>query len=146
MSRRSRRGRTDIHGMVLVNKASGPTSFRVMRAVQRQLEVGKAGHGGTLDPMASGLLIVLLGEATKLTPWIHGRDKSYRALIRFGTATDTLDAEGAVVERKEVPNALLEAELGAATLVTFDYFTSENPRVGSSGDFHRHSFSFIFSP
>ena len=100
--------------MVLVHKAAGPTSFRVMRAVQRQLEVSKAGHGGTLDPMASGLLIVLLGEATKLTPWIHGRDKSYRALIRFGASTNTLDAEGEVVERMEVPSALLEAELGEA--------------------------------
>ena len=109
MSRKRRPSR--VHGMALIHKPRGPTSFRVMRTLQRQIDAAKAGHGGTLDPMASGLLIVLLGEATKLTPWVQGRDKRYRATVRFGRSTDTLDAEGSTVESAPVPKGLIQDSL-----------------------------------
>lgn len=103
-----------LHGIALIDKPSGPTSFGVMRGVERTLGAHKAGHGGTLDPLASGLLLVLLGEATKLTPWIQGRDKRYRATIQFGVGTDTLDADGAVVSESPVPSGLLSQALRGA--------------------------------
>ena len=109
MSPKRRAG--DVHGIALIHKPAGPTSFRVMRQVQRLVGAGKAGHGGTLDPMASGLLLVLLGEATKLTPWIHGRDTRYRASVAFGRSTDTLDATGQTTQEAFVPDDLLTAEL-----------------------------------
>ncbi|MGB0589544.1 MAG: tRNA pseudouridine(55) synthase TruB [Myxococcota bacterium] len=120
MSRR-RRGQHSpgpVHGIALLHKPSGPTSFTVMRQAERSLGAHKSGHGGTLDPMASGLLLVLLGEGTKLTPWVQGRDKRYRAEVTFGRATDTLDAEGAMTEEADVPDGLLEARL-ADVLPTF---------------------------
>ena len=124
MSPRKRRGRSDIHGILLLDKPSGPTSFGVMRRLQRTLDVSKAGHGGTLDPMASGLLIMLVGEATKLTPWIQGKDKRYVARISFGSATDTLDAEGSVLKRADVPPGFLEGALAGA----LERFVGERPQ------------------
>jgi tRNA pseudouridine55 synthase len=109
--RRGKHSPGPVHGLALLHKPSGPTSFTVMRAVQRTLGAHKSGHGGTLDPMASGLLLVLLGEATKLTPWVQGRDKQYLATIRFGTSTDTLDAEGAITDEAPVPSGLIEQRL-----------------------------------
>jgi tRNA pseudouridine55 synthase len=103
-----------VHGLALIDKPSGPTSFTVMRNVERTVGAEKAGHGGTLDPLASGLLIVLLGEATKLTPWVQGRDKRYTATIRFGIGTDTLDADGTIVAEAPVPRALLAQTLPGA--------------------------------
>ena len=110
---RRRRGAGPIHGMVLIDKPLGPTSFKVARHVQRTLDAGKVGHGGTLDPLASGLLIVLLGEATKLTPWVQGRDKRYVATVAFGRSTDTLDRGGQTVEEAPVPAGLVTDKLEA---------------------------------
>ena len=101
MGRRRRRGGP--HGILWVDKPTGPTSHRVVRDVEHRLGAARAGHAGTLDPMASGLLVVLLGEATKLSPWIVGHDKVYRATIRLGIETDTLDADGVAVASAPVP-------------------------------------------
>ncbi|MDP6945500.1 MAG: tRNA pseudouridine(55) synthase TruB, partial [Myxococcota bacterium] len=79
--------------------------------MERVVGARRAGHGGTLDPAASGLLVVLLGEATKLTPWIQGRDKRYTATVRFGRGTDTLDALGETVAEAQVPEGLLAESL-----------------------------------
>ena len=103
-----------VHGIALVHKSGGPTSFSVTRHAQRALGAHKSGHGGTLDPMASGLLLVLLGEGTKLTPWVQGRDKRYRATVQFGRSTDTLDAQGETVSEAPVPEGLLEGALDSA--------------------------------
>jgi tRNA pseudouridine55 synthase len=90
-------------GLLLADKGSGVTSFQVVAHLRRTLRVPKVGHGGTLDPMATGLLPILLGDATKLTAYLQGQDKEYLATVRLGVATDTLDATGAVTVERPVP-------------------------------------------
>jgi len=97
---RARRRATD--GVVLIDKPPGITSHSVVRAVRRLFEAGKAGHTGTLDPLATGLLPVCLGEATKFSHFLLEAEKTYRASIRLGITTTTGDLEGSVVERKLV--------------------------------------------
>lgn len=86
-----------LHGILVIDKPKGPTSHDVVQRVRRRLGVRKAGHTGTLDPMATGVLPVVLGEATKLVPLLVEGDKTYEAEVTFGAETDTLDAEGRVV-------------------------------------------------
>lgn len=102
-----------IDGAIVIDKPTGPTSFGVMRQVERRLGAPKAGHAGTLDPMASGVLLVLLGEGTKLSSLLMEHDKVYEATIALGRATDTLDAQGQVVAEAPVPE-LDEAVVRAA--------------------------------
>jgi len=99
-----------VHGLVRIDKPGGPTSHTVMREVQRALGAGRSGHAGTLDPMATGLLVVLLGEGTKLSRWVMGCDKTYLARITLGSETDTLDAQGEVVAEAPVPDDALDVE------------------------------------
>ena len=82
--------------VLIVDKPVGPTSFAVVRQVRHAAGVRRVGHGGTLDPLASGVLPVCLGEATKLAPFLLGADKEYDVTIRLGVETDTDDAEGAM--------------------------------------------------
>ncbi|MFN0117732.1 MAG: tRNA pseudouridine(55) synthase TruB [Elusimicrobiota bacterium] len=93
----------ETHGYLLVNKPSGPTSYDIIRWVKRNLKDVKIGHCGTLDPMASGLLILLFGRFTKKQSDIMGRDKVYRFTIRSGIKTDTGDMTGKIIEEKAVP-------------------------------------------
>ncbi|MGZ8348628.1 MAG: tRNA pseudouridine(55) synthase TruB [Allosphingosinicella sp.] len=91
-----------MHGWLIIDKPVGPGSTRIVAAVKRALREGayakvKVGHGGTLDPLASGVLPIALGEATKLSGRMLDADKTYEFTIRFGEETDTLDAEGVVV-------------------------------------------------
>lgn len=99
-----------VHGALVLDKARGPTSFKALKGVCRALGVRTAGHAGTLDPMASGVLVVLLGEAMKLSALVMDHDKEYEAEITFGVGTDTLDAEGAVVAQVEVPAGVVTRE------------------------------------
>lgn len=92
-------------GVLVVDKPAGPTSFDVVKRVQRAVGADKAGHAGTLDPAATGVLAVCLGEAVKLQQWLADGDKAYDATVAFGAATSTEDAEGEVVERGD-PSAL----------------------------------------
>jgi tRNA pseudouridine55 synthase len=94
----------DVSGFLLLDKRPGQTSFEALGAVKRALGTGKVGHTGTLDKFASGLLIVLAGRATRLSPWISHCGKTYLAAILFGAETDTLDPEGAVVARGPLPS------------------------------------------
>lgn len=91
-------------GLVLLNKPAGITSFQALGAVKRLLGSRQAGHTGTLDRFATGVLAVLTGGLTRLGPLFEALDKSYRATITFGRSTDTLDPEGAVVAEAEVPS------------------------------------------
>ena len=91
-------------GCVLLHKQPGFTSFESLYAVKRAFKGAKAGHAGTLDKFASGLLIALVGRAVKLTPWFSGCGKEYRGIIRFGVETDTLDPEGSPVAQAAVPS------------------------------------------
>ncbi|MDX6522514.1 MAG: tRNA pseudouridine55 synthase [Gaiellales bacterium] len=84
-----------VTGLVLVDKPAGPTSFAVIRRL-RPLLGGKVGHAGTLDPFATGLLLVLAGKATRLATYLSGLDKSYRAEVQFGAVSSTLDPEGEI--------------------------------------------------
>jgi len=85
-----------VNGVVVVDKPGGITSFDVVARVRRALGERRVGHTGTLDPMATGVLPVCIGEATKLVPFLMGGDKEYEAEGRLGVITDTLDATGAV--------------------------------------------------
>ena len=91
------------HGVLVVDKPQGPTSHDIVQRVRKALKTRAVGHCGTLDPMATGVLVVAVGEATKLVPYLTSEDKAYAATIRLGVATDTLDAEGAVVETRDLP-------------------------------------------
>jgi tRNA pseudouridine55 synthase len=102
-------------GVLVIDKPKGPTSFDVVRQVRGLLKVKKVGHTGTLDPMATGVLPLCLGEATKVAGFITEGDKAYDAVVRLGAETDTQDAEGKVVAEAPVPPltaALLEEVLG----------------------------------
>jgi tRNA pseudouridine55 synthase len=90
-------------GLLLADKGPGVTSFQVVAHLRRVLRVPKVGHGGTLDPMATGVLPILLGSATRLTPYVQGQDKEYVTTVRLGVTTDTLDATGRVTAERPVP-------------------------------------------
>jgi tRNA pseudouridine55 synthase len=101
-------------GVLVIDKPNGPTSFDVVRQVRSLLKLKKVGHTGTLDPMATGVLPLCLGEATKVAGFITEGDKAYDATVRLGAETDTQDAQGQVTARAPVPPltpALLEAAL-----------------------------------
>jgi tRNA pseudouridine55 synthase len=102
-----------IEGLLVADKGTGVTSFQVVAQVRRLLRVPKVGHGGTLDPLATGVLPLLLGEATKLQPYLQAEDKEYVATVRLGVETDTLDVTGRVTAERPVP-ALDAADLLAA--------------------------------
>ena len=101
----------------MVDKPAGPTSFEVVKRVQRALGAQKAGHAGTLDPAATGVLAVCVDDAVKLQQWLADGDKAYDATIAFGAATSTEDAEGEVVARGDP--AALTAEAVKAALPRF---------------------------
>ena len=92
---RSRKGRP-IHGWIALDKPAGMSSARAVARVRRITGAAKAGHGGTLDPLATGVLPIALGEATKTAGWAMAGDKTYRFTLRWGESRDTGDAEGAV--------------------------------------------------
>ncbi|MFL5347076.1 MAG: tRNA pseudouridine(55) synthase TruB [Hyalangium sp.] len=101
-------------GVLVIDKPSGPTSFDVVRQVRALLKVKKAGHTGTLDPMATGVLPICLGEGTKVAGLITEGDKAYEATVHLGVETDTQDAQGKVTAEAPVPPltvALLEQAL-----------------------------------
>ena len=83
-------------GILRVDKPRGVTSFDMVAQVRRAVGERSVGHAGTLDPMATGLLVVLVGEATKLSPYLTADDKRYLATVSFGATTDSLDADGVV--------------------------------------------------
>lgn len=95
-------------GMLVVDKPSGPTSHDVVSRVRRALGTRSVGHAGTLDPMASGVLLVMVGECTKLARFLTLEDKSYEARVRLGVGTDTLDALGQQTACMEPDVDLLE--------------------------------------
>jgi tRNA pseudouridine55 synthase len=92
-----------LDGLLLADKGPAVTSFQVVAHLRRVLRVAKVGHGGTLDPMATGLLPILLGPATKLTAYLQGQDKEYLATFHLGVETDTLDATGVVTRQRPIP-------------------------------------------
>lgn len=120
----------EVDGVLVVDKPAGPTSFEVVARVRRLLGARKAGHTGTLDPMATGVLAVCVGEAVKLQQWLAEGDKAYVATVAFGAATDTEDAQGEVLERGD-PSGL-SAERVAAALPRFLGEISQVPPMYSA--------------
>ena len=94
---RKRQGRS-VHGWLVIDKARGVTSTQAVTRIRRLLDPQKVGHGGTLDPLATGVLPIALGEATKIVPYVMDWCKTYRFTVRWGQATDTDDADGQVIE------------------------------------------------
>ncbi len=109
VGRRKRRGRA-VHGIVLLDKPAGMTSNAALQAVKRLYDAQKAGHTGSLDPLATGLLPICLGEATKVSAFLLDADKHYRFTVRLGERTDSGDADGEIVERRE-PGAVDRSSL-----------------------------------
>ena len=101
MSRQRRRRVRNISGIVVLDKANGLSSNAALQEVKRLYEANKAGHAGSLDPLATGVLPVCLGEATKVSQFLLDSDKRYRTRIKLGIRTDTGDSEGAIIERNE---------------------------------------------
>jgi tRNA pseudouridine55 synthase len=106
-----------MNGILLINKVSGMTSNAVIQKIKRILKVKKIGHAGTLDPLATGLLVVLINEATKLSNYLLNQDKEYLGEIVLGLATDTEDATGEIIAKQTVtkiadPDAALRALVG----------------------------------
>jgi tRNA pseudouridine55 synthase len=112
-----------VHGWLVLDKPMGLTSTQAVGAAKRLFEAQKAGHAGTLDPLATGILPIALGEATKTVPFAVDGEKAYRFTVRFGAETDTDDSEGSVVETSEArpSRAAIEAVL--------DDFTGEISQV-----------------
>lgn len=99
-----------------MDKEPGPTSHDVVAMARRSLGLRRVGHTGTLDPFASGLLLLLVGPLTRLSPYLTGQGKSYAATLKLGETTDTDDAEGVVVTTREGWNVLGEDEIRSAML------------------------------
>lgn len=124
MSRPRRRGR-DVHGVLLLDKPQGASSNDVLQKVKRIFNANRAGHTGALDPLATGMLPICLGEATKFSQYLLDSDKRYRVIARLGERTDTSDADGNVVQTR--PVTFSQAELDAA----LDSFRGDTLQVPS---------------
>jgi tRNA pseudouridine55 synthase len=109
-----------LDGAILIDKPAGPTSHDVVDAIRRRFGIKKVGHCGTLDPNATGLLIIVLGRGTKLSEKLMGDDKAYEGTIQFGVATDSYDADGEITETKPVPPLKLDQLNEAAATFTGD--------------------------
>ncbi|NIG98254.1 MAG: tRNA pseudouridine(55) synthase TruB [Serratia symbiotica] len=124
MSRPRRRGR-NIHGVLLLDKPQGLSSNDALQKVKRLYNANRAGHTGTLDPLATGMLPICLGEATKFSQFLLNSDKRYRVIAKLGQRNDTSDADGQVVQLR--PVSFTQAQLDVA----LDYFRGDLRQVPS---------------
>lgn len=104
------RGASSLSGVLIIDKPMGVTSHGVVEAVRRVTGEGRVGHAGTLDPSATGVLVVLVGSAARLGAWLTAHDKEYEALIVFGSQTDTDDADGTVISHSPVPSSVTDPQ------------------------------------
>lgn len=116
-------------GLLLVDKPSGPTSHDVVAAVRRGTGEKRVGHAGTLDPLATGLLVILLGAATRLSEYLLAKDKRYLARVRFGQTTNTYDATGEIIATSE---AIPSREQVEAALAAFRGALQQRPPAFSA--------------
>lgn len=128
MSRPRRRGR-DIHGVLLLDKPQGLSSNDALQKVKRIFRANKAGHTGALDPLATGMLPICLGEATKFSQYLLDADKRYRVIARLGQRTDTSDADGQIISER--PITFDQAQLDEA-LESFRGETQQVPSMYSA--------------
>ncbi|PCJ15963.1 MAG: tRNA pseudouridine(55) synthase TruB [Gammaproteobacteria bacterium] len=133
-SRKRNRGRS-IDGLLLLNKPGGETSNRSLQRVKRLFDANKAGHTGSLDPLATGLLPICFGEATKFTQFLLNANKTYSTDARLGVVTDSGDSDGQVLERQPVPADLDEPAL----LEVLSQFQGEISQVPSMFSALKHN-------
>lgn len=114
-----KRGQTDLSLMLAVDKPSGMSSHDVVNACRRVFGERRIGHAGTLDPMAEGVLIMLVGPAARLNAHLEGHDKRYVARIVFGACTDTDDAEGSIIRTSPVPPEVQDGAWASSVLSSF---------------------------
>ncbi|HPX40106.1 MAG TPA: tRNA pseudouridine(55) synthase, partial [Candidatus Hydrogenedentes bacterium] len=93
-----------MNGLLLVDKPAGPTSHDVVQHIRRAAALRKVGHTGTLDPAATGLLVLCLGRATRIADFLSGMDKVYEGVLRLGLVTSSHDLDGEVLEERPVPD------------------------------------------
>lgn len=115
----ARRGATGLSGLLIIDKPAGMTSHDVIARLRRATGERRIGHAGTLDPLATGILTVLIGSATRLERYLSGQDKSYDARLVFGAETDTLDSDGTVTATLPVPPSVLDPDAAARVLSRF---------------------------
>lgn len=101
-------------GLFIINKPRGPTSHDVVRRVRALTEIRRVGHAGTLDPLATGVLVICVGQATRVAQYVMNERKIYRALVRLGITTDTYDAEGRIVEETKIELSRAQVESALA--------------------------------
>ena len=97
---------TGFEGILLVDKPSGITSHNIVDRLRKKLNMKKIGHAGTLDPLATGLMIMLIGKATKVSQFLINLDKAYEGIFKLGEETDSQDSDGQVVNKKGLPENL----------------------------------------
>ena len=131
MSAKQAKDYTDINGILAVDKPEGPTSHDIVDFVRRKFRIKKVGHAGTLDPMATGLLILLLGSSTKLSGRFSGDDKEYVGMMTLGARTDTGDRYGKVIcrngSRSDIDRSTIEK-----TIMEFTGFIEQVPPAYSA--------------
>ncbi len=115
-----------MNGLVIVDKPIGVTSFDVIRNIRKEYNIKKVGHIGTLDPMATGVLPVLIGEATKLSDYLMEHDKEYIAVLKLGEKRDTGDSEGSIIEEDNLSNCILSKD---NILKNLKYFEGESMQI-----------------
>jgi tRNA pseudouridine55 synthase len=122
----------ELHGVLVIDKPAGVTSADVVTDVRWRLRTDRAGHTGTLDPMATGVLAICLGVATKLQGWLTSDDKAYEAELELGATTDTLDATGAVVAEDRAAAAAVTRDQLEAALAAFRGAQEQVPPMHSA--------------
>ena len=121
---------TSMHGLLLIDKDSGLSSHAVVSKVRRALQTRAVGHAGTLDPMATGLLVLGIGEGTKLLHYLTGHDKQYAAAVHLGLATDSWDADGQIVQERPVA-AMDQSDIGRIAQRFVGTFEQRAPAVSA---------------
>jgi tRNA pseudouridine55 synthase len=112
----------ELDGLLLLDKPKGKTSHDMVDVLRRKFGLKKVGHCGTLDPMATGLLMLVVGKATKIQDLLMAEDKVYHGAMKLGQSTDSQDAEGKVIEEREVPALTSEQIRGAFEKFTGDFY------------------------
>lgn len=109
MASRKHKGRA-LNGLLLFDKPTGESSNRVLQKVKHLFNAAKAGHTGTLDPLATGLLVICFGRTTKIADYLLAVDKQYRVVLKLGVTTDSADADGKILEQRD-PSSVTEAQI-----------------------------------
>ena len=123
MARRKNKGRA-LNGLLLFDKPAGESSNRVLQKVKRIFDAAKAGHTGTLDPLATGLLVICFGRSTKISDYLLAVDKQYRVVLKLGVTTDSADADGEVLEQRDASKVTKEQILQHAADLNRQYRTN----------------------